>query len=186
MAQPLTILRSALAAAPDSDEARRRHYLAISAEQIERLCGLFESIQDLVISSQNAAECLPFDLSQLLTPLLKDRRAALKAAGVQLSVSIEDGLNPVVGDAARTGQAVLAALDIAVGTASKGEVIEVSVESRSGSAEMVVQNYRAHGKALNSTQRLSLALAVANIQSQRGRLDWADDPFRVSLALPLQ
>jgi hypothetical protein len=186
MAQPLTILRSALAAAPSADGAGRARYLTISGEQIERLCGLFERIQDLVISSQNAADCLPFDLAQLLSLLLKDQRAAIKGAGVQLSVAIEDNLRSVVGDTARTEQAVLAALDIAAGTASKGDVIEVLVASRNGFAELAVSNDRAHGKALNSTQRLSLSLAAANIQSQHGQLEWADDPFRVSLALPLQ
>ena len=186
MAQPLTILRSALAAAPEAEESSRQRYLAISAEQIERLCGLFERIQDLVIASQNAADCTPFDLAQLLSPLLKDRRAALKGTGVQLSVSTEDNLPAVLGDCARTEQAVLAALDIAIGTASKGDAIEVSLASRDGVAELAVGNERAHGKALNSTQRLNLSLAAANMQSQHGQFHWADDPFLASLALPLQ
>jgi len=185
MAQPLTILRSALAAAPHVDEAGRARYLAISGEQIERLCGLFERIQDLVIVNQSAAECAPFDLCQLLSPLLKDQRAALKGSGVQLSVAIGDGLSPVVGDSVRTGQAILAALEIAASSSARGDGIEVSLASRRGFAELAVGNRRAHGKALNSTQRLSLSLAVANIQSQHGQLEWTDDPFHLTLALPL-
>lgn len=58
MAQPLTILRGSVAAAAalDTDPVKQRRYLDLSAEQVQRMCTLFEHLQDLVIAHQSDGE----------------------------------------------------------------------------------------------------------------------------------
>src|ERR1039458_8264634 len=61
MAQPLTILRSTMSACVQQtlSETDNRRYLQLSSLQVERLCGLFDFMQQLVISSKSDALCMP-------------------------------------------------------------------------------------------------------------------------------
>jgi hypothetical protein len=188
LAQPLTILRSTVAAsiAPSVTPAGQQRYLELSTQHVERTCSLFECLQELVIASQTEAECGPYELPELLAPVIEDQEAALRSSEIELRVTAPDALPPVRGDAARTLQALFAALKIAASVSSAGDVIELPVTARDGLVELNIQNKRIHGRRLNSSERLSLALAETNIRSQRGQYEWAEDPFRVSMALPLQ
>ena len=188
LAQPLTILRSAVAAcmAPSVTAAGQQRYMELSTQHVERTCSLFECLQDLVMASQTEAECEAFELRELLAPVIEDQAAALRSPAIELRVNAPDALRPVLGDAARTLQALFSALTIAASVSSAGDVIELAVTARNGFVELNIQNRRIHGRRLNSSERLSLALAETNIRSQRGQYEWAEDPFRVSMALPLQ
>ena len=68
LAQPLTILRSSVAAAGTEGIApsRQRHYLDISIRQAERACAIFDSLQDLAIAGQSSAQRGPIDPKELL------------------------------------------------------------------------------------------------------------------------
>jgi hypothetical protein len=63
LAQPLTILRSSIAAAgADGIElSKQRRYLDISKSEVERVCELFGSLQELMIAAQSRAEQGLFD-----------------------------------------------------------------------------------------------------------------------------
>jgi signal transduction histidine kinase len=63
LAQPLTILRSSIAAAnaPGITPERQRYYLGISKSQVERACELFDSLQQLAIAVQDLADPIPLD-----------------------------------------------------------------------------------------------------------------------------
>jgi signal transduction histidine kinase len=66
LAQPLTILRSSIAAAgadgvtPD----RQRHYLDLSKRQAERACEIFDLLQELAIAGRGPEERGPFDAGE--------------------------------------------------------------------------------------------------------------------------
>src|ERR1700761_7165629 len=83
MAQPLTVLRSVAAAItmPGMEAADRQRYAAISAEQVERACGIFLSLQNLLIATQNEAVVAPIDIATLLAPVVKDQKQVLSQAG---------------------------------------------------------------------------------------------------------
>jgi signal transduction histidine kinase len=187
MAQPLTILRSAVAAAasPKVDATGQRRYLDISNQQVERACSLFESLQDLVISYQTEADCEPFDLLALIAPVIEDQRAALRSSEAEFRVSAPAVLPPVLGDVARTLQPLFAALKIAASVASPGDAVELTITARDGLVDLAIQNQGALARPLNSSERLSLALAEANIRSQQGGYQCSEDPFRVSIQLKL-
>jgi signal transduction histidine kinase len=188
MAQPLTILRSAVVACtlPNLPPADHRRYLDISAEQVERACGLFQSLQQLVITRQTEAANQPIDIAELLAPVVEAEKEILEAAGLQLQPVMAADLPLVSGDKDRTLQAIFAALKIAVSISSSGGVIELLVLTRGQVVEITIQNLRSHGTRLNSSDRLELALSEANMRSQRGHFSYFEDPFSVSMMLPLQ
>jgi signal transduction histidine kinase len=188
MAQPLTILRSSVAAsaAPEVDPLKQRRYLDLSNQQIERACNLFELLQDLVIASQIEAECGPIKLADLLPEVAKDQGIALQASGVELRMVTPSGLPTVMGDANRTRQALSTALKLAASVSATGDIVELLAFARGGYVELIVRNDRVHGKPLNSSERLSLSVAQANMLSQQGEYEYAEDPFCTSMTLPIQ
>jgi signal transduction histidine kinase len=188
LAQPLTIVRSAVAAlsAPGVSAQDQRRYMELSAQHVERTCGLFECLQELVIASQIDADCEPLEFSEAIANAIEDRDAALQASGIKLRIVMPDILPQVHGDATRTQQALSAALNIAATISSPGDVVELLATHRNGFVELNLQNDRIHGRAMNSLQRLTLALAEVNIRSQQGKYECAEDPLRVFIALPLQ
>lgn len=188
MAQPLTILRAAievLAKAQDGGIDRRR-YLDISTTQIRRTCTLFSHVQDLLTATLNEAQRTPFDLWELLSPMIDDQRSLLQSTGVKIVVTRHDGWERVVGDAERTGQAFVELLKLAASASAPGDVIELLSSDRNGFAEVIIRNGRSRGKRMNSSDRLILSLAEINIVSQHGRCQFTNDPFCVSLALPVE
>jgi hypothetical protein len=188
MAQPLTILRSSVAAsvAPEFDAGRRQRYLEMSVQQIERLCGLFECLQDLVIAGQFEAECAPIELSALLAQVIGEQQPLLQASGIEFRAVLPDGPMSALGDAARTLEALLAGLKVAAALSASGDIVELLAEIKNQFVELTVRSDRTHPRALNSSERLTLSLAQANVLSQSGEFECAYDPFQLRLALPLQ
>jgi signal transduction histidine kinase len=188
MAQPLTILRSAIEVLvlPAGSNIDQRRYLEISAKQLARTCGMFASLQDLVTARMIEAQRTHFNLWDLLTPLIEDQRRLLLSVGVGIAVACAEPSASICGDAERTEQALVALLSLAASLSSRGDVIELHAAPANGFVELTLENACCHGKRLDSSQRLSLSVAEANILSQHGRCSIVEDPFRVSLALPAE
>jgi len=187
MAQPLTILRAAMEvlALPPSAGVDQQRYREISAAQLERTCDVFAKVQDLVSARYVEADRNQYDLWAVIAPLIEDHRNVLQASGVGLAAARSGPWEPIVGDARRTEHAVAALLHIAGDLAIRGDVIEVSGSPASGFLELTIEITRKHSRAMNSSARLSLALAKENILSQHGNYELTEDPFRVTLALPV-
>lgn len=188
LAQPLTIVRSAMAAlaAPGIAALDQKHYLDLSVQHTERTCALFECLQELVIASQIDADCEPFDLRQAIGSVMEDRNAVLHASGMELRIEVPKMFPPVQGDANRTRQALSAALDCAAAISSPGDVVEMLATVRDGFVELNLQISRIRSRAMNSLQRLNLTLAEVNIRSQQGKYAYTEDPLRIFIALPLR
>jgi light-regulated signal transduction histidine kinase (bacteriophytochrome) len=186
MAQPLTILRSSVPAlaAVDIDPAKQQRYGDMSLRQLQRVCALFDCLQDLVVAGQTPAECTPVDVAAMVATVAEDRRKALKELGVEMRVQLAGDLPLAFGDASRTCQALTAGLTAAAAVAAAGDVIDVAATACNRRVELVLHIDRAHGIRLESQELLNLRLAQANILSQRGDYEWTEDPFRVRLALP--
>lgn len=188
LAQPLTILRSTMEVLtlPAAGIVDQRRYLEISARQVARTCAMFSSLQDLVETQLIEAQRVQFDLWRLLTPLIEDQRRILGASGVGLVVTRADPQAPIRGDASRTEHALAAVLRLAGSVSGRGDVIELRAVRNEDYLELTFENTHSHGKRMDSSDRLSLAVAEANILSQNGRYAAVEDPFCVSLALPLE
>jgi signal transduction histidine kinase len=189
MAQPLTIVRGALCALTlhqDLPPASQR-YLDMSSAQLDRLCDQMSCLRSLLETAQFNVNCVTVELWQLIGPILEDLDAALRKSEVRIATA-----NPqhsaihAIADPARTEQALRTALNTAISIASRGDVILLDVLPRDGFIEIAIRNMNPHGKSLGSSDRLSLSLVKASIQSQQGIYECAEDPLRVSLKLPLQ
>ena len=89
LAQPLTIVRSAVAAlaAPGIATQKQRRYLELCTQHVERTCDLFESMQELVSASHIDPDCEPIDLREAL-----DCAVSISSPGdyIELRVSIHN------------------------------------------------------------------------------------------------
>jgi hypothetical protein len=189
MGQPLTVLRCTVAAAAVQGipAAKLEKYLGTSAGQVELLCGLFDCLRDLVDSSQFDGERSAVAVAQLVSFVLEDRMPLLQASDLAIDLNIPAELHStMLADMNRSLKALTSVLEVAASVSSRGDVIEVRVAPKNGGVELIVQNERAHTRCFTMLQRMSLAVAEANIRSQEGDYLCAEDPFRVSLTLPAQ
>lgn len=184
MAQPLTILRSAVAmlSFANEPEVPRHRCLDISVRQVERVCDLFASLQNLVASRLGIADAVPLDLKALLMQKVEDRAAQFRERGVELALVHANLLPPALGDARRTEEAISAVLEVALAVASQRERIEIRIARQSDFIEVVVAG--GQGRRLNSGELLALSVAKADLLSQRGEYRFTAEPFCVTLALP--
>ncbi|HUB29878.1 MAG TPA: hypothetical protein VL967_09275 [Terracidiphilus sp.] len=188
MAQPLTILRGALGAlaltgavAPAS-----QRYLEMSSLQIDRLCGMLSTLQGLLDTAQCEADSSAFDLAAVISLVLDDLEPALRKSGVQIQASSPDQPVPVIGDAGRSEMALRACLQIAASISSPGDKVDIKCRVDDAFAHLTMAHERMRGAELSSLDRLSLALAEANLRSQQGFFACIQDPFQSSLRFPLQ
>lgn len=187
LAQPLSVLRAAseVLAMPAIQGVDQRRYLEIWCAQVERACDLFGNVQDLVATRIIEAAQDRFDLWELLAPMIDDQRALLHSSGVGIALANAVEWVSIRGDAERTAHALTAVLKMAGSVASRGDVIELYASRLPGFMQIRFQNTRRHGRKMSSSDRLRLALAAANITTQHGSYDFAEDPFCFSVSLPL-
>jgi hypothetical protein len=187
LAQPLTILRSAIEmiGVCQRSGASSQRYFDLSAEHIQRACEQFAAIQGLIRTKLVPARSETVDFGALISRVVEERNIALQGRGIGIAAAIPTSLNQVEGEAARMEEAVSAALDAAVLVSSHGDVVQLQVSETDGFIEIGVQFERREKTPLPAAVRLMLALAKADILSQQGRYYFVDDPFSVSLALPL-
>jgi hypothetical protein len=187
MAQPLTVLRSSIGAALHGGRTAndQKTYLDISAEQVERACAIFHSLRQLLLVKQGEPALAPLDLAAFLAPIVEEQNAGLNASGVTLHLTMPADPPAAFADMDRTVHALFTVLRVAASLCSRGDVIGLRVAPENDGVTLTVETTRAHGKRLDSSDRLNLALAEANIRSQDGRYHSGDDPFFVAFTLPL-
>jgi hypothetical protein len=187
MAQPLTILRSALGllSVSGETEAARKRYLDLSLAQINRTCSLFASMQNLVASRLEPAAGGPIDFARLLFRAVEDRTPALKQCGIGLEVKSPGALPLAFGDPYRTEQAITTALDMMPSLFPQGSKIDVSLTQSGDFVELAIGGTHEGPWKIRSSERLSLSLVKAGMLSQRGRYRLTEEPFCLTLALPV-
>jgi signal transduction histidine kinase len=185
MAQPLTILRSSIALLEVASEslAPRPRCLEISSRQIERVCGIFQALQNLVASQMEPATPAPMDLQARLARVVEDQAAAYRQRGVEIVLIHPDSLPQVLADGSRTEQSLSALLETALSISAEGDKVEVVLSLADDFAATVVLAER--GRKLNSGELLNLSVVKANMLSQHGKYQLTEKPFRVTLRLPL-
>jgi hypothetical protein len=186
LAQPLSILRAAVEMISVSEKTARRRYLDVAEQQMNRTSRLFSALQNLVASETEPAHCTRFDLWELLAPMIEDRKPALRELGIAIAASKPDSPRQVFADAARTQQAICAVLEIAVSNSTPGDRIELKTSQSGGFVEFTVTGADNEARRMSSTDRLNLSLAKLNIVSQQGAFDFCEEPFRITLTLPVR
>lgn len=165
-------------------EVDRARYLEMSAKQVERMCDMMSSLQDLLIAKQYEAVTAEFDMGDLLHPIVEDLRLDLEPIGIEISWRRPEVKISAVGDLGRTEQAVRSVLGVAQSISCASDRIEVRVESTRRGMEICVQNSAPVRGRLSSSDRLGLSSAEAGVISQQGIYEYFEDPFCVRLVLP--
>lgn len=186
LAQPLTILRSAIAmlAMAQENGAGSKRYVDMSVKQVERTCQFFSSVQELLSARMTTAEQEAIDIRSLLSQAIEERSQTLDELGIRLVVALPEYPCTVSADRQRTEKAISAAFEAAVSASRSGDVIKVDAFS---SGEFLELSFESTGKldnSLKSFDRLKLSVARANILSQQGVYQFTQEPFCILLALP--
>ena len=93
MGQPLTVLRCTVAASavPGIPAEKLEKNLRTSAEQIGRLCGLFDCLREFVDSTHPEEERSPVEASRLISMAVEDQMPLLQASGLSVTLRIPAG-----------------------------------------------------------------------------------------------
>ena len=186
MAQPLTIVRSAIAmlgraGAGGPDQQR---YLELATRQIDRTCATFVTLQNLVALKLEPANPGAIDLRALLTRMIEDRRAAFRENGIEITATAPELLPSVLADADRTEQALAAVLDTAAAVCLHGDSLAIRTSQTDELVVVQVAGERGPHGDMSAARRLSLSLAKASVLSQCGRYRMVEEPFCITFALP--
>jgi signal transduction histidine kinase len=187
LAQPLTILRSAIGmlTLPNDAGIDRKRYLDLSERQIDRTCNLFTSIQNLLAVKMEPVARASVSHAKMLDRIIEDLSTTLQEMGIGVVVLAPESLPAIYCDPQRTEQAIASVMRAALSIFSRGDVIEISASRRDDGFEFMVRSADKQKSRLDSSARLYLSLAKANIESQQGKYEFTESPFTVSLALPL-
>jgi hypothetical protein len=185
-AQPLTILRAGLGMglAGTLSLAELRALVASSSVEVERVCDLFDYLQQIV----NVAKITPSLTAAPILPLVADATDGVYALfehdGMVLSSMLPDACDPVLVDKTRTHRALSSVLLIVHGLSRARDTVELIVSSSPPNAiRIVVRNLNLYLDALSQAASLSMAIAEANIRSQQAGFSWNLRPFSVEIEL---
>jgi K+-sensing histidine kinase KdpD len=186
MAQPLTVLRGVVGSLKMRGAVASEHsrYLDMSDEQIQRLCHLMSGLRSLLDVAQSQASPEMVELGDLLDELIEEQDVSFEHLRVRIASAKPEAPVKIMGDPERTKHALRAALTTAVRLASHEDVVDLEIVPGDEFVEFRIQNGSAHGKGINSANRLNLAIAQANTLSQRGTFECASNPLSISIKLP--
>lgn len=123
MAQPLTILQGCvlIAARPELAKIATPEILGDMAGEVERMCGLFRCLQDLVGANGEDGRRSEVEVGDMVLSSVKTMRAQIRGAGVSIEASGLEGLPAVWLDGARAKQGWTSLLEAALLAAAGGD-----------------------------------------------------------------
>jgi signal transduction histidine kinase len=185
-AQPLTILLAGLGQSNTRgmQTEELRELTASSAVEVQRVCALFHGLQQLVV-----AESIPPSLSltrfpPLLLHVAEGIGLLLEQDGMHLKTVLPETCPPLLLDRERTAQALANVLLAAHAVARPHDTVEAAVSCPGAHiVRVVIRNDAAGSDTMPAACGLGMAVAEANIRSQRGLFSWSLRPFRVLIEL---
>lgn len=182
VAQPLTILRAGLGIglASTLSLGALRELAASSYVEVERVCGLFEYLQQLVIVGSVKSDLMATPILPLVADTAGGVRDLFTHDGMVLSSVLPNACDPIFIDKVRTHRALSSVLLVVHGHSRAGDTVELLLlPSPPNSIRIVVRNQNLYLDKLSEEASLSMALADANIQSQQAGFSWGLQPFSV-------
>ena len=183
-AQPLTILRASLG----KDQTDRmsliklRKLAAASAIEIERVCTYFDFLQRLVESESLKPQLSAVRIAPLVSYATEGFNLLFERDGMFLRSVVSERCQSALIDRVRTLHALSNVLLVAHGVSHKLDTVEVIASSPSPSAvRIIVRNTNSYAGAMNEESYLRMALAEANIRTQKATLSWSLEPFSVQI-----
>ncbi len=184
-AQPLTILLASLGSGHTDPMSRAelRELTASSTIQVQRVCSLFHCMQQLVIAESVTPQLSSTPILPLLTLVADGVNRMFEKDSMTFSTFLPDKCRPVLMNHGRTQQALMSVLLIAHLLSRTKNTIELLAASTVDTVRIIVRNADLFVDRMDTEVSLSMALAEANIRSQRGSLSWSLHPFHVQVEL---
>lgn len=187
MAQPLTVLRGALGAwrLREATNAASQRYLEMSSMQVERMSDLLGCLQDILDTATAVPLREVFEPGALLDQVLDGMNSTLRDWGGR--IVRDHSVEPIWirGDVKQLERALRAVVRMAISVSSPGGAFQMRTRLCDGRFEFVVDTVTGSGRDFNSTERLNLGLVESNIQSQGGYCACVENPFCMTITLPV-
>ena len=185
IAQPLTVLRTRF----DSGLVSRMslsdfHVLARdTARDIERLCGAFASLQELIAIEEFPATVVMQNVAHLVAVVVDEMEVLFQKAGIRLRVDVSREDVSALLDMSRTYEVIHSVLRLVQRVSSRGDRVDVTVLHCPDGVQIGVRS-SARSVAVDGVGELSLALAAAKMRSQQGSMTWTSERFGVEIRWP--
>jgi len=184
-AQPLAVLLASLSKdntdPMNSDELRE--LTASSAVEVQRVCALFSSLQQLVMAESIEPQLSATPLLPLLAYAADGVNLLFQQDGISLRSVLPATCPPVLIHRGRTLQALSRVLLIVHGLSRAHDTVELIASASANAVQIVIQNLNLSAAAINADERLSMAVAEANMRSQQAVLSLSLQPFTVCIEL---
>jgi hypothetical protein len=161
-----------------------RELTASSAIEVQRVCALFGSLQQLVITESTQPELSATPILPLLAYVVDGVKLLFEQDGMYLNAVMPAACDPVLINRARTLQALSRVLLIAHAFSSAGDTIELMASSSAHAMQIALRNLHSSTVAIKPEVSLSMAVAEANMRSQQAGFSWSPQPFQVQIELP--
>ena len=159
VAQPLAVLVASLS----KDYTDRmncdqlRALTATSAAEVKRLCTLFSSLQQLVLTESTTPQLSPTPILPLLAYAADGVNLVFQQDGISLCSVLPDACPPVLIHRARTLQALSRVLLIVHGLSRARDAVELIASASADAVEVVIQNLNLSPATMSAEARLSMA-----------------------------
>ena len=185
-AQPLAVLLASLNKdyTDQMNSEELRELIASSAAEVQRVCTLFSSLQQLVIAESIKPQVSPTPLLPLLAYAADGVNLLFEQDGISLRSVLPDACSPVLIHRARTLQALSRVLLIVHGLSRAQDTVELIASASANEVQIVIRNLNLPVATINPEARLSMAVAEANMRSQQAGLWLSLQPFTVRIELP--
>ena len=185
-AQPLAILRAKLYIESISRlDARELHQLAIdSAGQVERLCTLFNYLQEIVLAETCETKLAEISVSEVLEHVVDGVELWFRDTGLILESAPVDRALLVLADKAKLSQAISSLALLTHGLSKPGETITMSTIPGPDRTQISIVNTDADVSNLSAEARLALALVETNIRKQHGTFTYSTQPLELCVYVP--
>lgn len=160
-----------------------RELAASSAVEVERVCDLFNCLQQFVIAESIQPHLVATQLVPLLETVSDGVSLLFEKDGMFLRLTIPDVCQAVLINSARTLQALSSVLLTAYAVSRANDTVELIATSFPTAIRVVVRNANSYVDPLSAEASLSMALAEASIRSQQGRFTWSLQPFIAQIDL---
>lgn len=184
-AQPLAVLQASLSR-EHTDRmtvGELRQLAASSAVEVQRVCTLFNCLQQLVMA-ESEPQLSPMPILPLLADAVDGVSLLFQNDGISLISKMPDTCPVGLIDRSRTLHALSRVLLVAHALSSRHDSVELTASLSAHAVQIAVRNVNSSPNPINTEMTLSVAIAAANIRSQQAAFSYSLRPFEVHIELP--
>jgi hypothetical protein len=185
-AQPLTVLLASLSKAHTDgmSTGELRELTASSSEEVQRVCTLFNYLQELVVAESIKPKLSATAILPLLASAVERVQLLFHQQGIILSSTVSATCPLVLINGPRTLRALSSVLLTVHALSRARDHVEMIASTSTHGMQIVVRNLGLSLATTTAEARLSMAAAEANIRSQQAGFVFNQRPFHLQIDLP--